>query len=94
MQQALGLDVRWVEPDELDDMNPAMAPGMTLGGSYAPGRRLHRPAAQRARLHRGAVHVRGEVLERTAFTGLLRDGDRVTGVRDVGRGRSPPSASC
>ena len=37
MQQALGLDVRWVGPDELDDLNPAMARGMTMGGSYAPG---------------------------------------------------------
>ena len=45
-------------PDELDDLNPAMARGMTMGGSYAPGRRLHRPAPQRAGLHRGAVHLR------------------------------------
>jgi sarcosine oxidase subunit beta len=37
MQQALGLDVRWVDPDELDDLNPAMARGRTRGGSYAPG---------------------------------------------------------
>src|SRR6478672_8284766 len=37
MQQRLGLDVRWVEPDELDDLNPAMARGETNGGSYAPG---------------------------------------------------------
>ena len=32
MQQALGLDVRWVDPDELDELNPAMGPGLTLGG--------------------------------------------------------------
>ena len=37
MQQAVGLDVRWVEPDEVDAMNPAMAPGQTLGASYAAG---------------------------------------------------------
>ena len=37
MQQGLGLDVRWVGPDELDGMNPAMADGRTMGGSYAPG---------------------------------------------------------
>ena len=28
MQQGLGLDVRWVGPDELDDLNPSMARGM------------------------------------------------------------------
>ena len=35
MQQSVGLDVRWVEGDEVDAMNPAMAPGQTLGASYA-----------------------------------------------------------
>ena len=29
--------MRWVEPDEVDAMNPAMAPGQTLGASYSPG---------------------------------------------------------
>ena len=37
MQRALGLDVRWLGPDEFDQLNPAMAPGHTLGASYAPG---------------------------------------------------------
>ena len=31
MQQSVGLDVRWVEGDEVDAMNPSMAPGQTLG---------------------------------------------------------------
>ena len=35
MQQGVGLDVRWVSRDEVDAMNPAMAPGRTLGASYA-----------------------------------------------------------
>jgi len=30
MQQSLGLDVRWVGPDEFDAMNPSVAPGETL----------------------------------------------------------------
>ena len=58
MQQGLGLDVRWVGPDELDDLNPAMARRPHPGRVLRARRRLHRPAAQRARLHRSAVHVR------------------------------------
>ena len=27
MQRALGLDVRWLSPDEFDEVNPALAPG-------------------------------------------------------------------
>jgi sarcosine oxidase subunit beta len=80
MQRSLGLDVRWVEPDELDALNPAMARGMTRGGSYASGDGYIDPPrnvlAYTAALFTAGVHV----VERTAFTGLLRDGDRVTGV--------------
>ena len=57
--RALGLDVRWVDPDEVDALNPALAPGQTLGGVLRPRRRLHRPAAQRARLHRCTVRGGG-----------------------------------
>jgi sarcosine oxidase subunit beta len=81
MQQSLGLDVRWVDPDELDEINPAMATGQTLGGSYAPGDGYIDPPrnvlAYTAALVAAGVHV----VERTAFTGLHRDGDRVLGVR-------------
>jgi glycine/D-amino acid oxidase-like deaminating enzyme len=81
MQQSVGLDVRWVEPDELDDHNPAMARGQTLGGSYAPGDGYIDPprnviAYTAALLGAGVV-----VSEQTAFLDLLRDGDAVRGVR-------------
>src|SRR5579864_9423620 len=31
MQQAIGLPVRWLSPDEVDEINPTMARGVTLG---------------------------------------------------------------
>jgi sarcosine oxidase, subunit beta len=34
MQKALGLSVRWLEPGQLDALNPTLAPGRTLGGTY------------------------------------------------------------
>jgi sarcosine oxidase subunit beta len=81
MQQALGLDVRWTGPDEVDAMNPAMAPGQTLGASYAPGDGYLEPPlnvlAYTAALFGSGVHV----AERTAFTGLELRGDTVVGVR-------------
>jgi len=80
MQQGLGLDVRWVTSDEVDEMNPAMAPGQTLGASYAAGDGYLDPPrnvlAYTAALFTAGVHV----CERTAFTGLLTDGGRVRGV--------------
>ena len=34
MQNSLGLNVRWLEPGQLDTLNPTLAPGRTLGGTY------------------------------------------------------------
>ena len=80
MQQALGLDVRWVGPDELDDLNPAMGRGLTLGGSYAPGDGYVDPPRNVLAYTTALVTSGVRVRERTSFEGLLRSGDRVTGV--------------
>ncbi len=81
MQQSLGLDVRWVGPDEFDAMNPSVAPGETLGASYAPGDGYIEPPlnvlAYTAALFTAGVHV----AERTAFTGVRTTGGRITAVQ-------------
>jgi sarcosine oxidase subunit beta len=80
MQQSLGLEVRWVDADEVDEMNPSMAPGQTLGASYAPGDGYLDPPrnvlAYTAALFMAGVHV----CERTAFTGLSVEEGHVVGV--------------
>jgi sarcosine oxidase subunit beta len=81
MQQAVGLDVHWVGPDEVDAMNPAMAPGQTLGASYAAEDGYLDPP-RNVLAYTAALFVAGvRVCERTAFTGLLVEGGRVAGVR-------------
>ena len=104
MQRALGLDVRWVDPDELDDLNPALARGRTRRVLRAR-RRLHRPAPQRAGLHDGALHLRrararGCGVHRAGPDGGPGDGSahqrrgdrhqpgRAHGGPDAGRGRT------
>jgi sarcosine oxidase subunit beta len=81
MQTSLGLDVRWLEPDELDALNPTLAPGRTLGGTYCPDDGYLTPprnvTAYAVALARSGVELR----ERVSFTGLQVRGDRVTGVR-------------
>ena len=70
MQQSLGLPVRWLSADEVDAINPTMAPGCTLGASYCdedgyitPPRNV---AAYSAALVAGGVIV----AEQTRFSGL------------------------
>jgi glycine/D-amino acid oxidase-like deaminating enzyme len=81
MQSGLGVPVRWLEPDEVDTLNPTLAPGQTLGGTFcaedgyiAPPRNV---AAYTVALLRSGV----EVLEQVAFCGLS------AGVVDTSRGR-------
>jgi sarcosine oxidase subunit beta len=80
MQQAVGLDVSWLGPDEVDAMNPAMAGGQTLGASYAAEDGYIDPP-RNVLAYTAAVLAAGvRVCERTAFTGLRVEGSRVAGV--------------
>ena len=75
------LDVRWVESDEHDQLNPAMAAGQTLGATYAPGDGYIDPP-RNVLAYTAALFAAGvEVVERAAFTGLITRAGRVVGVR-------------
>jgi sarcosine oxidase subunit beta len=81
MQQQLGLDVRWVDPAEFDQQNPAMREGQTLGATFAPGDGYIDPP-RNVLAYTTALHEVGvEVHERTSFTGLELRAGRVVGVR-------------
>lgn len=84
MQQSCGLDVRFAEPDEFDRANVNVAPGRTMGASFAPGDGYIDPP-RNVLAYTTALFVAGvQVRERTAMTGLVVDGGRVTGVRTSG----------
>jgi len=70
MQSALGVPVRWLDPGEVDAVNPTLLPGQTLGGTFcaqdgyiSPPRNV---AAYTVALNRSGV----EVAEHVAFGGL------------------------
>jgi sarcosine oxidase subunit beta len=86
MQTALGVPVRWLDPDEVDKLNPTLAPGQTLGGTFCaqdgyitPPRNV---AAYTVALLRGGV----EVAEHVAFRGLT-PGPVSTSTVDTSQGR-------
>jgi sarcosine oxidase, subunit beta len=80
MQRDLGLDVRWLDPAEVGQLNPTLAPGVTLGGTYcAHDGYLHPPRNVAAYTH--ALAASGvTVREHTEVTGLITAGGQVTGV--------------
>src|ERR1700744_378852 len=70
MQVQLGLSVRWLEPGQLDALNPTLTPGLTLGGTYCAETGYRSPPrnvlAYAVALATSGVQVR----ERTTFLGL------------------------
>ena len=86
MQQAEGLEVRWVEPEEAVALNPTLAPRRVRGRDLLRDRGLHRPAAQRARLRARAPAGRGGAARalrvRGAACGGRARGGRASGRRD------------
>jgi sarcosine oxidase, subunit beta len=80
MQRSAGLEVQWLDSAEADRMNPTMAPGRTLGGTYFAGDGYITPPrnvlAYTVALTQSGVEVR----EGTAFTGLRVDAGQVTHV--------------
>jgi len=86
LQQRVGLDVVWWSSADVDSRGTGLAPGMTLGASYAPGDG-YIDAPRNVLAYTAALTAMGvDVRERCAFTGLRTVGGRVTGV-DSSAGR-------
>jgi sarcosine oxidase subunit beta len=86
MQNSLGLAVRWLEPAELDRLNPTLAPGLTRGGTYCAEDGYLTPP-RNVTAYAVALAISGVVVrEHTACTGLATHGSRVTGL-ETSRGR-------
>ena len=80
LQQSLGLDVEWLSGDDIDSRATGLAPGSTLGASYAPGDG-YLDAPRNVLAYTAALTACGvDVRERCAFTGLRVSGGRVVGV--------------
>ncbi|HEX7823465.1 MAG TPA: FAD-binding oxidoreductase, partial [Mycobacterium sp.] len=80
LQRSLGLEVEWLSSDDLDARHTGLAPGVTLGASYAPGDG-YIDAPRNVLAYTAALVAQGvDVRERCAFTGLRTENGRVVGV--------------
>jgi sarcosine oxidase subunit beta len=87
MQRELGLPVRWLSSDEVDAVNPTLAPGAALGASYCAEDGYISPPRNVAAYTAALVAAGVTVAEHTRFTGLTADGARVRTSRgDIGAG--------
>jgi len=80
LQQRVGLDVQWWSSADIDSRGTGLAPGVTLGASYAPGDG-YIDAPRNVLAYTAALTAyRVDVRERCAFIGLRTAAGRVTGV--------------
>ena len=70
MQQSLGLPVGWLSADEVDAINPTMAPGCTLGASYCAEDGYITPPRNVAAYTAALVSSGVVIAEQTRFCGL------------------------
>ena len=84
MQTGLGLPVRWLDTDEVDAVNPTLAPGQTLGGTFCDEDGYITPPRNVTAYTVALVRSGVQVFEGVSFEGLLTprglDGP-VTGVQ-------------
>jgi sarcosine oxidase, subunit beta len=81
MQTGLGLQVRWLEPGQLDALNPTLAPGRTLGGTYCADDGYLTPPRNVTAYAIALATTGVQVRERVTFTGLITADGQVTGVQ-------------
>jgi sarcosine oxidase, subunit beta len=84
MQTGLGLPVRWLDAAEVDAVNPTLAPGRTLGGTFCAEDGYITPPRNVAAYTVALLSSGVQVFEQVAFEGLLRPGGldgQVTGVQ-------------
>jgi sarcosine oxidase, subunit beta len=80
MQSSLGVPVRWLDPAEVDAVNPTLAPGRTLGGTFCADDGYITPP-RNVTAYTVALAISGvRVCEHVRFTGLVMAGDRAAGV--------------
>jgi sarcosine oxidase, subunit beta len=91
MQRALGLPVRWLSADEVDEINPTMAPGCTLGASYCDEDGYITPPRNVAAYTAALLSSGVVVAEQTRFGGLSSGASGAFGT-DVQTSREPVSA--
>jgi sarcosine oxidase, subunit beta len=86
MQAGLGVPVRWLEPAQVDQLNPTLAPGRTLGGTFCADDGFISPP-RNVTAYTVALAISGvRVCERVTFTGLVTADGAVSGV-DTAAGR-------
>jgi sarcosine oxidase, subunit beta len=81
IQQSYGLDINWLERDELLGVIPDLSPRDLIGGTYSPGDGSASPLLSAHAFYLRAKERGAEFRFRERVTGIIRRRGKVVGVR-------------
>ncbi|MEA3341705.1 MAG: FAD-binding oxidoreductase [Chloroflexota bacterium] len=81
IQQGYGLDIRWLERDDMLEMIPALNSDGIIGGTYSPGDGSASPLLSAHAFYARAKERGAEFRFRERVTGIIRRRGKVVGVR-------------
>ena len=81
IQQGYGLDIRWLDRDDILEMIPALNSDGIIGGTYSPGDGSASPLLSAHAFYTRAKERGAEFRFRERVTGIIRRRGKVVGVR-------------
>jgi sarcosine oxidase subunit beta len=81
VQQAYGLDIHWLDRDDLLEVIPSLNPRNLIGGTYSPNDGSASPLKTAHAFYKRARERGAEFRFRERVTGIIRRRGRVVGVR-------------
>ena len=81
LQQSLGVPARWVTPDEIADLNPAVVLDDVIGGTFCPKDGWADTSTSTMGFAQAARRLGVRIVEETPVTGIDVEHGRITAVR-------------
>lgn len=94
LQQSLGVPARWVEPDEIGRMNPAVSLDGVLGGTFCPRDGWADTSTSTMGFASAARRMGVKIVEETPVTGIVVENGAVRGVQAGEEYVSTPLVIC
>jgi sarcosine oxidase subunit beta len=94
LQQSLGVPARWVTPEEIRDLNPAVVVDDVLGGTFCPRDGWADTSTSTMGFARAARRLGVRIIEGVKVTGIDVEDDRVVGVRGGAETIATPLVIC
>lgn len=94
LQQELGVPVRWVNPDEIAELNPSISMEGILGGTFCPRDGWADTSTSTMGFASAARRLGVRILEETPVTGINVAGGKITGVTTPKGTISTPLVIC